>query len=152
MSAPLGADEVAAILGLVPLPEEGGRWAQTVLDGDSSAIHYLLADGDFSAMHRLDGQEVYHHYAGAPVALLLLFPDGSAAEVLMGDDLAAGQRPQVVVPAGVWQGSSTCGEWTLLGTTMAPPYTDEGFELGRRDELLADWPSAAGRIAELTRG
>jgi hypothetical protein len=152
MSAPLGADEVAAILGLVPLPEEGGRWAQTVLDGDSSAIHYLLADGDFSAMHRLDGQEVYHHYAGAPVALLLLFPDGSAAEVLMGDDLAAGQRPQVVVPAGVWQGSSTCGEWTLLGTTMAPPYTDEGFELGRRDELLADWPSAAGRITELTRG
>ena len=70
----------------------------------------------------------------------------------MGDDLAAGQRPQVVVPAGVWQGSSTCGEWTLLGTTMTPPYTDEGFELGRRDELLADWPSAAGRIAELTRG
>ena len=152
MSAPLGADEVAAILSLVPLPEEGGRWAQTVLDGDSSAIHYLLADGDFSAMHRLDGQEVYHHYAGAPVALLLLFPDGSAAEVLMGDDLAVGQRPQVVVPAGVWQGSSTCGEWTLLGTTMAPPYTDEGFELGRRDELLADWPSVAGRIAELTRG
>ena len=152
MSAPLGADEVAAILGLVPLPEEGGRWAQTVLDGDSSAIHYLLADGDFSAMHRLDGQEVYHHYAGAPVALLLLFPDGSAAEVLMGDDLAAGQRPQVVVPARVWQGSSTYREWTLLGTTMAPPYTDEGFELGRRDELLADWPSAAGRIAELTRG
>ena len=152
MSAPLGADEGAAILSLVPLPEEGGRWAQTVLDGDSSAIHYLLTDGDFSAMHRLDGQEVYHHYAGAPVALLLLFPDGSAAEVLMGDDLAAGQRPQVVVPAGVWQGSSTCGEWTLLGTTMAPPYADEGFELGRRDELLADWPSAAGRIAELTRG
>ena len=74
------------------------------------------------------------------------------AEVLMGDDLAVGQRPQVVVPAGVWQGSSTCGEWTLLGTTMTPPYTDEGFELGRRDELLADWPPAAGRIAELTRG
>ena len=49
MSAPLGADEVAAILSLVPLPEEGGRWAQTVLDGDSSAIHYLLTDGDFVA-------------------------------------------------------------------------------------------------------
>jgi predicted cupin superfamily sugar epimerase len=70
----------------------------------------------------------------------------------MGDDLVAGQRPQVVVPAGVWQGSSTCGEWTLLGTTMAPPYADEGFELGRRDVLVADWPSAAERIAELTRG
>lgn len=152
MSGPLGADEVAELLGLVPLPGEGGRWAQTLLDGDSSAIHYLLTDGDFSAMHRLAGPEVYHHYAGAPAALLLLFPDGSAAEVLMGDDLVAGQRPQVVVPAGVWQGSSTRGEWTLLGTTMAPPYADEGFELGRRDDLVADWPSAAERIAELTRG
>ena len=152
MSGPLGADEVAELLGLVTLPGEGGRWAQTLLDGDSSAIHYLLTDGDFSAMHRLAGPEVYHHYAGAPAALLLLFPDGSAAEVLMGDYLVAGQRPQVVVPAGVWQGSSTCGEWTLLGTTMAPPYADEGFELGRRDDLVADWPSAAERIAELTRG
>ena len=152
MSGPLGADEVAELMGLVPLPGEGGRWAQTLLDGDSSAIHYLLTDGDFSAMHRLAGPEVYHHYAGAPAALLLLFPDGSAAEVLMGDYLVAGQRPQVVVPAGVWQGSSTCGEWTLLGTTMAPPYADEGFELGRRDDLVADWPSAAERIAELTRG
>ncbi len=152
MSDHLGADEVAALLGLVPLPDEGGRWARTLHDGNSSAIHYLLSDGDFSAMHRLDGPEVYHHYAGSPAVLLLLFGDGSAAEVILGDDLEAGQRPQAVVPAGVWQGSSTCGEWTLLGTTMAPPYTDEGFELGRRDDLVADWPSAAGRIAELTRG
>ena len=151
MSELLGADEVAALLGLVPLPDEGGRWAQTVLDGDSSAIHYLLSDGDFSAMHRLDGPEVYHHYAGAPAVLLLLFADGSAAEVVLGDDLAAGQRPQVVVPAGVWQGSSTSGAWTLLGTTMSPPYSDAGFTLGRREDLLADWPAAAGRITELTR-
>jgi predicted cupin superfamily sugar epimerase len=151
MSELLGADEVAALLGLVPLPDEGGRWAQTVLDGDSSAIHYLLSDGDFSAMHRLDGPEVYHHYAGAPAVLLLLFADGSAAEVVLGDDLAAGQRPQVVVPAGVWQGSSTSGAWTLLGTTMSPPYSDAGFTLGRREDLLADWPAAAERITELTR-
>lgn len=151
MSELLGADEVAALLGLVPLLDEGGRWAQTVLDGDSSAIHYLLSDGDFSAMHRLDGPEVYHHYAGAPAVLLLLFADGSAAEVVLGDDLAAGQRPQVVVPAGVWQGSSTSGAWTLLGTTMSPPYSDAGFTLGRREDLLADWPAAAERITELTR-
>ena len=151
MNELLGADEVAALLGLVPLADEGGRWAQTLLDGDSSAIHYLLSDGDFSAMHRLDGSEVYHHYAGAPAVLLLLFADGSAAEVVLGDDLAAGQRPQVVVPAGVWQGSSTSGAWTLLGTTMAPPYADAGFTLGRRDDLLAEWPAASERIIELTR-
>ncbi|MBC8365581.1 MAG: cupin domain-containing protein [Actinobacteria bacterium] len=151
MTDPLGADEVAEMLGLEPLPGEGGRWARTLHDGNSSAIHYLLSDGDFSAMHRLDGPEVYHHYAGAPAALLLLFPDGSAAEVILGDDLGAGQRPQVVVQAGVWQGSSTLGEWTLLGTTMAPPFSEKGFTLGERNALSAGWPSATGRITELTR-
>ena len=86
MSDHLGADEVAALLGLVPLPDEGGRWARTLHDGNSSAIHYLLSDGDFSAMHRLDGPEVYHHYAGSPAVLLLLFGDGSAAIVLLASE------------------------------------------------------------------
>ena len=148
----LAADEVAALLGLEPLPHEGGRWARTLHDGNSSAIHYLLSEGDFSALHRLTGPEVYHHYAGAPADLLLLHPDGTHEEVRLGDDLQGGQRPQVVVPAGTWQGSSTLGAWTLLGTTMAPPYADEGFELGRRDDLVAGWPAVADRIGALTRG
>ena len=152
MSGSLEADRVADLLGLVPLPAEGGRWAQTVRDGQSTAIYYLLADGDFSAMHRLSSPELYHHYAGDPALLLLLLlhPDGQVTEPVLGPDLEGGQRPQALVPAGVWQGSSTLGRWSLLGTTMTPPYTDEMFELGRRDDLLDRWPTAAARIADLT--
>ena len=109
------ADEIAALLGMVLLPEEGGRWVQTLLDDRSSAILYLLSDGDFSAMHRLDADEIYHHYAGDPVEMLFLDPDGSVDRPVLGSDLEAGQRPQLVVPAGVWQGSSTLGQWSLLG-------------------------------------
>ena len=145
------ADEIAALLGMVLLPGEGGRWVQTLLDDRSSAILYLLSDGDFSAMHRLDADEIYHHYAGDPVEMLFLDPDGSVNRPVLGSDLEAGQRPQLVVPVGVWQGSSTLGQWSLLGTTMAPPYSDEGFELGERDRLVDGWPADAGRIEQLTR-
>ena len=145
------ADEIADLLGMVLLPGEGGRWVQTLLDDRSSAILYLLSDGDFSAMHRLDADEIYHHYAGDPVEMLFLDPDGSVDRPVLGSDLEAGQRPQLVVPVGVWQGSSTLGQWSLLGTTMAPPYSDEGFELGERDRLVDGWPAAAGHIEQLTR-
>ena len=148
----MDADVVAALLHLTPLPAEGGRFRRTYADDHSSAIYYLLRPGDFSALHALAGVEVYHFYAGAPVRLLLLDEaSGSAREVLLGNDLAAGEVPQLVVPAGVWQGSATIGDWSLLGTTMAPPYTDSGFRLGGRDELIARFPGAAGEIARLTR-
>lgn len=149
---PAEAAAVIAELGLVPLPGEGGMYRQTHLDEHSSAIYYLLAGDDFSALHLLDGVEVYHFYAGSPARLLLLGPDGSVAEPVLGPDLAAGQRPQLVVPAGVWQGSSSLGDWTLLGTTMAPPYHDDGFVLGARAGLQRQYPAAAERIVELTRG
>jgi predicted cupin superfamily sugar epimerase len=145
------ADAVADALGLVPLPEEGGRWKQTLLDERSSAIYYLLTKGDFSALHCLNGDEVYHYYAGAPAQMLLLFPGGIVEEPVLGADLVASQHPQLVVPAGIWQGSATQGEWTLLGTTMAPPYTEEGFTLGKKEQLISGWPQANERIKQLTR-
>lgn len=143
--------EVAALLELEPLPSEGGLFRRTVADEHANAIYYLLAGDDFSALHVLDSTEVYHFYDGGPLRMLLLYPDGRVEEPVLGRDLAAGQRPQLAVPAGVWQGSSPVGEWTLVGTTVAPPFTWDGFRLGARSELVAGWPSAAGRIAELTR-
>ncbi|MDR1824022.1 MAG: cupin domain-containing protein [Bifidobacteriaceae bacterium] len=138
-------------LGLEPLPGEGGLFRQTYIDQHSSAIYYLLANGDFSAMHALDGVEVYHWYAGSPLSLLLLQPDGAVAQPVLGPDLSAGQRPQCVVPVGAWQGSSSLGAWTLVGTTMAPPYSQAGFRLGDRGALSREYPTAAARIVELTR-
>ena len=145
------AAEVIALLGLEPLAEEGGHFTETWRDQHGSAIYYLMQPGDFSAMHRVDAPELWHHYAGAAVEMLLLHPDGSVATPTLGDGLDAGQRPCAAVPAGVWMGAATTGEWSLVGTTMAPPYTPEGFELGDTVELTALFPAAADAISRLVR-
>lgn len=144
-------ERIARLLGLEPLPDEGGLFRRTHVDAHSSAIYFLLIAPEFSAMHRLTATETYHWYAGSPLRLLLLGPDRRVDEPVLGADLAAGQRPQLVVPAGTWQGSSSTGEWTLVGTTTAPPFDWDGFELGDRAALTAAYPAAAARIAELTR-
>lgn len=144
------ADRLAQALDLEPLAHEGGRFRRTHGDEHGSAIYYLLGPDDASALHRLPSIEVWHHYAGAPVRLLTLGPDG-AEEHLLGPGVLEGQRPQVVVPGGVWQGAISVGEWSLLGTTMAPPYEQAAFELGDPDELRARYPEAADLIGELGR-
>lgn len=143
--------DVIAHLGLVPLPSEGGHWAQTWIDGHGSAIYYLLQPEHFSAFHRLPRPELYHHYGGAPAELWRLHPDGTSDCCVLGLDLAGGQRPVHHVPAGVWQASRTRGPWTLLGCTMAPPYRADAFELGLRPELLAAYPQQTAEITALTR-
>ena len=151
MPEDVAPEEIVDLLGLEPLPEEGGLYRRTYADEFSSLIYFLLVGADFSALHVLTAAEVYHWYAGAPLELLLLRPDGSTSQVPLGPDLRAGQRPQVVVPAGVWQGSSSTGAWTLAGATMAPPFTWDGFRLGDRGDLTRRYPAAAARIAALTR-
>jgi uncharacterized protein len=143
------ADEVAALLALDPLPHEGGRFRRTYADGHSSAIYFLLGADDASAMHRLPIPEVWHHYLGDPVDLAVLHPDGRAEQLRLGADLRAGERPQVVVPARVWQGAISVGTLSLVGTTMAPPYEQADFELGDPDELARRHPAAAALIARI---
>ncbi|UOQ56246.1 cupin domain-containing protein [Leucobacter allii] len=153
-SEPLPAEAARWVerLRLEPLAHEGGLFRQMHLDAHSSAIYYLLARPDFSALHALASTEVYHWYAGSPLRLLLLHPDGRAEERLLGPDADAGQLPQLVVPPGVMQGSSPAGDWSLVGTTMSPPFDWDGFVLGGdRAALQERYPDAAGRIAELTR-
>ncbi|MGD9530682.1 cupin domain-containing protein [Pseudonocardia sp.] len=165
-------ERLAVLLGLEPLPREGGRFRRTFADAHSSAIHYLLVAPEFSALHRLTSAELYHWHAGSPLLLLLLHPDpapsvhpgrsehdgvharatgGRLEEVVLGPDVEAGQRPQVAVPAGTWQGSSPDGAWTLVSTTVAPPFDWAMFTLGDRATLTAAYPAAEARISELTR-
>lgn len=130
----LSAEEVVRLLGLLPHPE-GGAYRETFRApgqnggrGASTAIYYLLRAGELSAWHRVDADEVWHHYTGAPLELSM--SDGRERAVLaLGKDLAAGERPQAVVPAGVWQSARSLGEWTLVGCTVAPAFQFSGFEM-----------------------
>ena len=147
----MNADQVISVLGLEPLPEEGGMWTRIWLDDHGSAIYFLMRPGDFSAMHRLDAPEIWHHYLGAPASMLLLHPDGSVGQPIMGKELQDGERPCVTVPAGVWMGASTLGDWSLVGATMAPPWHPDRFELGDCADLITRYPRASRRIEQLTR-
>jgi uncharacterized protein len=154
---------IKRLLGLEPLHTEGGWYAETwrsrtTLPGSTraagTAIYYLLEPGAFSALHQLATDEVFHFYLGDPAEMLMLEPQGAARVVRLGADLTAGERPQHVVPAGVWQGTRLApgGRWALLGTTMAPGFEPGEFELGARTELVAHWPEHRGMIEALTRG
>lgn len=156
---------IIELLGLEPIPVEGGLFHQTwrlVADETipagavvGTAIYAALTDDDdsFSAMHRLTEVEIWHFYAGDPVELVLLHPDGSVELPVLGADILGGQQPQVIVPAGTWMGGALVagGTFALFGTTMAPGFTPGSFEAGVREELVARWPAAAARIARLTR-
>lgn len=147
----MNADRVMEILGLEPLPVEGGMWAQTWRDEHSSAIYFLLRPGDFSALHRVEGPEMWHYYAGAAAEMLLLHEDGGAERPRLGRDLEEGERPFVAVPGRVWMAAATTGDWTLAGTTMAPPFRVEEMEMGRASALAERYPSVAEHIRRLTR-
>ncbi|MEV7786653.1 cupin domain-containing protein [Streptomyces sp. NPDC088106] len=155
-------DELVAHYGLEPLPREGGRFRQTWAgparpDGrpEGTAIVALLTDapGDFSALHRLPADEIWHHYLGDPLQLLLLAPDGTSRTPVLGPDVLGGQHVQLTVPAGTWMGARVAagGAWTFFGCTMAPGFTFEGYEHGDAAELTARHPERVALIAELAR-
>jgi len=154
MAGAVHADDIRRLLGLEPLPVEGGWYVETHRSRWSTAIYYLLTPETFSAMHRLASDEIYHFYLGDPVTMLLLGKDGSAEAVTLGTDLAGGQRPQVIVPVGTWQGSRLAagGRFALLGTTMAPGFEAQELEMGERGALSAAFPGHRDLVEKLTRG
>ncbi|MGW7577360.1 cupin domain-containing protein [Streptomyces sp. NPDC054765] len=177
-------EALADFYGLAPLPREGGRFRRTWAgperpDGrpEGSAIVMLLTDGpgDFSALHRLPTDEIWHFYRGDPLTLFLLpegggpggclFPEGggpgglpgdgggTARTVTLGPDVLGGQHVQFTVPAGTWMAAEVAagGSWTLFGCTMAPGFTFEDYEHGDAAELAARYPREAARITALCR-
>lgn len=144
-------DAIITALGLRPLPVEGGLWTQTWRDERCTAIYYLLIAPEFAALHRLPHLEMYAHHAGAPARLTLLNADGTVSHRELGSDVAQGQRPQVVVPAGTWQGCRTLGKWSLLGTIVVPPYSDDIVEFGDGEALARAYPAGVDEIRGLCR-
>jgi predicted cupin superfamily sugar epimerase len=119
-----------------------------------TAIYYLLEAGTFSEMHVLASDEIFHFYLGDPVEMLQLYEDGRGSAVFtLGGDLSAGQQVQLVVPAGVWQGTRLVdgGKVALLGCTVTPGFDFADYQGGSYAELAAKWPAEADRIRKLTR-
>ncbi|MCY1127229.1 cupin domain-containing protein [Frigidibacter sp. RF13] len=130
------ADEIIAALGLAPHPEGGWyrqTWVAAAPEGERPAgtcIYFLLKAGERSHWHRVDAAEIWHFHAGAALILSVAASDaGPAVEVGLGPNLAAGERPQAIVPLGHWQAARTTGDWTLVSCTVSPGFRFEGFEL-----------------------
>ena len=147
----LTAARITELLGMRPLPVEGGMLAQTWQDETSSAITFLLEAPDYSGLHVLPHVEIWFYHGGAPTEMLLLHPDGRVEQPVLGLDLEAGQRPQVSVPPGVWVAAEPLGEWSLLGTYMSPPYVEHEVVFAVAAELAARYPRAAARIERVSR-
>ena len=118
----------------------------------STAIYFLLPAGSFSALHRLRGSdEVWHFYAGDPLELHLLDSTG-ARSICLGHDLSAGEIPQAVVQAGVFQAAIPLGaRYSLCGCTVAPGFDFADFDLPTREELLTLFPNQRSLIERFSR-
>ena len=136
MAATLQPADIIRLLDLRPHPE-GGHFRETFRDAAgadgraaSTAIYFLLVRGERSHWHRVDAAEVWHYHAGAPPMLeIAAVEKGPIQRLQLGPNLAAGERPQAVVPPHAWQAAESLGDWTLAGCTVAPGFDFAGFEL-----------------------
>ena len=163
------AEEIIVLLKLKPHPKEGGFFSETYRADEmvppgilpkryagprafGTCIYYLLTPTTFSAVHRLQSDEIFHFYLGDPVEMLQLHPDGTGEAIVLGHDLGVGMFPQVIVPRGVWQGSRLIpgGKFALLGCTVAPGFDYADYEHGKREELGRLFPKFQEKIVALT--
>ena len=162
-------DQIIKKLGLVSLPEEGGFYFESYrsnieveadLSGSgtkekrkaSTCIYYLITPNDFSALHKVKSDEIFHFYLGDPVEMFQVDDEGSR-KVLIGSDVLNGQTPQVIVPAGMWQGTrlKEGGQFALMGTTVSPGFEFVDFELASREEMLKRFPDKREDVLKYTR-
>jgi len=164
------APQIIELLQLQPLPGEGGFYRQlykaagtipaSVLPQHGgprsygTAIYYFVTPESFSALHRLPQDEVFHFYLGDPVEMLQITDEGGARKLLIGPDLLAGQRPQVIAPGNLWQGTRLLpgGKFALLGCTVCPGFEFDDFEMKSREELIRIFPQHADLILGFTHG
>lgn len=136
----LDASGIIEALMLEPHPE-GGFYRQTHKGPedeagrpDATAIYYLLEAGDSSVWHRvIDAEEIWHFYAGSPLSLLQSYDGHEVESAILGPEISAGQRPQIVVPLNYWQSAKSLGAWTLVGCTVVPGFVFSSFEMAPED-------------------
>lgn len=122
----------------------------------STAIYYLLRRGDFSALHRIQSDEIWHFHSGAPLEIVMISKRGVFSSVRLGLNFKKGERPQILIPRGVWFGAAVAGaaktNYTLTSCTVAPGFDFRDFEMARRSELLKKFPRHRLMILKWTRG
>jgi len=130
----MNPENIIKKLELIPHPE-GGHYRETWRDhpedgsrGHGTAIYFLLRAGERSKRHRVDAAEIWHHYAGAPLELMI-----GEERLLLGPLLLEGQSPQHIVPPNAWQSARSLGDWTLVGCTVSPAFEFDRFELDPTD-------------------
>ena len=163
------ASEIIQRLKLIPHPE-GGFYRETyrselfIEEGVfpefrggrhcSTSIYYMLTSESFSSFHRIRQDEIWHFYTGDPVLIHMLTDTGSLQTLRLGNDLKNGALPQQMVPANTWFAAELEPElgFSLVGCTVAPGFDFKDFEMGRRDDLIQEFPDQAELIGRLTRG
>jgi predicted cupin superfamily sugar epimerase len=177
----LSAEEIIQKLELIPLPEEGGFYKETyrsidnidvsgIGDYESSkrkcytSIFYLITPEEFSALHRVKSDELFHFYMGDPCEMIQIDTEGDLKKIILGNDLQNNERIQQIVPKNFWQGLRLLDQieggfenrnlfgWSLLGATVAPGFEFEDFEVQSRKELIDTFPSHEKEIIRYTRG
>jgi len=163
------AEQIIEFFRMRPLSEEGGYYVETYrckekiaqaglparYAGDRSfgtAILYLLTPDTFSALHRVNSDEIFHFCLGDPVTMLQLHPDETSEVITLGRDIFRGHRMQVTVPCDSWQGYflNEGGRFALMGTTVAPGFETDDFEPATRQDLLQKYPNQRNSIIRLT--
>jgi hypothetical protein len=119
----------------------------------STAIYFLLEQGNFSAFHRIKSDECWHFYAGSPLLVYVLGQDGSLQITELGNDIANGQLFQYVVPANCWFASrpAPAAAYSFVGCTVAPGFDFADFELADANVLANEFPQHRAIIHELCR-
>lgn len=158
----VSVNEVIEKLKLRPLTVEGGFFYETyrsntlLPDGKHSCgtcIYYLMQSNNYSSWHKVSGDEIWLYHAGIPAIQLLLFPDGSWTERIIGPDISSGHVPQSLIPAGTWQAavllSRETADWGLFGAAVFPSFEYADFTAGSGAELAKLYPEAAGRMESL---
>lgn len=163
------AQKIIEHFNMQPLPDEGGYFTETYRANEiipagalperygsqrnhSTSILYLITDRCCSKLHKVASDEIFHFHLGSAVNMLWLMPDGSSKTIQIGNNIFADEKPQVVVPRGIWQGSyiDEPDGFALLSCAVSPGFEFEDYENGQREELISGYPERKYLIEKLT--
>lgn len=156
------ATEIIEKLGLIPLPEEGGYFKETFKSkrlvksselgemSECTCIYYLITEDSFSALHKVDMDEIFHFYGGSAVEMFQIDEAGEGKLITIGGDLFNDEIPQLVVPRNIWQGTKlknpSKDAWALLGCTVSPGFEIQNFHIENKDKLKEIYPKHSDLI------